>query len=161
MYEQINPLRIKLALSNPHLGFDYRSFDSSAVVPILITVRGGAWDLETPDPSVNRVDFTDSTSTFRFDSFDGMPLEVILVKSDLSISEIENNIELYPNPAQSEIFIRSEVPIYNARIIDAAGKSINITIQNNRIDVENLAPGIYFLELETTAGIVIGRFTKI
>ncbi|NOQ71109.1 MAG: T9SS type A sorting domain-containing protein [Crocinitomix sp.] len=159
MYKQINPIRVQLSLSNPYLGFHYRSFDSSAVVPILITMRG-VWDLETPQPDVIRVDFTDSTSTFEFDSFDGLPIEVFLIKSDLSISESNINIELFPNPTKSHLNIRSDTPINRVRIIDASGKTMMCTLINSSINVANLAPGTYTLEMETEGGIIIRRFTK-
>lgn len=44
---------------------------------------------------------------------------------------------------------------------NATGKLISIPVFKNGIDIVNLAPGIYMLQLKTELGMVTRRFTKI
>tara|TARA_B110000046_G_C12904453_1_gene360055 strand:- start:465 stop:671 length:207 start_codon:yes stop_codon:yes gene_type:complete len=44
---------------------------------------------------------------------------------------------------------------------NATGKLISIPVFKNAIDIVNLAPGIYMLQLKTELGMVTQRFTKI
>lgn len=55
---------------------------------------------------------------------------------------------LYPNPANRLLYITSSVPLkQEACIFDAVGKHINVTTADGAIDVSELPPGLYILEL--------------
>jgi hypothetical protein len=63
-------------------------------------------------------------------------------------------IDVYPNPAATEVYFSDEVRQY--RLIDLAGKEMrketNVTA-GKRIDLRDLPPGLYQLQLETSKGI--------
>lgn len=160
MHKEIDPLKMRLAVSNPYLDFEYRSFDSTMVATVLITIRG-IWDLETPHPDVVLADVTDSTSTFQFNTLDGLPIEVHIIKSDLSVKEMDLNLSLYPNPAVTALNIKSLHQIKTVQLIDVSGKIINVQLTNSTVNIEHLAPGTYFIQVETEAGSITRKFTKV
>lgn len=77
----------------------------------------------------------------------------LIVTSDnmsvLSTNDIESptkNIEVYPNPANSELFIKNGKTGASIIIIDSAGRIISEeVITNGKINVENLTSGKYIL----------------
>ena len=66
---------------------------------------------------------------------------------------------IFPNPAKNLVYIKSDSEIEQVRIIDALGKVI-LAQNNTEINVENLAKGIYTLEISTTNGRVFRKFIK-
>lgn len=80
---------------------------------------------------------------------------VCLVINDVrEISSIGFDLEIYPNPATRLVNVVSDVPLNNAivRIRDIEGRLLitryGITGNSFKIDVESLAAGIYFIEIE-------------
>jgi hypothetical protein len=75
---------------------------------------------------------------------------------------------LYPNPVKDVLFVRLEKNINataNVEVFDAAGRKIEINkfasgTNSVRADVSNLQPGIYYLEITTSEGVVRNRFIK-
>ena len=67
---------------------------------------------------------------------------------------------LYPNPTTSTLNIQSQNPIIDLKIIDITGRSTNPILNNNKVDVSNLANGIYLLEATTTNGTFREKFIK-
>ncbi len=66
----------------------------------------------------------------------------------VGVMELNNiDISIYPNPAQNVL----NVPGYNqpCEIIDIHGKRIKAFIKAGSLDVSNLAPGTYFLNIES------------
>ena len=62
----------------------------------------------------------------------------------------EYNLNIYPNPAHTNLFISSERIITNIRVINMNGQLIKDISANNyfsTIDVSDINPGIYFLQL--------------
>lgn len=75
-----------------------------------------------------------------------------------SISENERfsqSVTLYPNPANSILYIRSDnESIFSIEITDVLGKVVlTEATQTNTISVENLTSGIYFLSVKTLSGV--------
>jgi len=70
-------------------------------------------------------------------------------------------INIYPNPADSNILITTEVAFDFIDIIDINGKKTKKNIKNNLIDISTLAPGFYILQAITKTGIHSGTFIKI
>jgi len=70
--------------------------------------------------------------------------------SPLNTNEIAiDNINIYPNPANNFIKINSKIEIDNITISNILGKKIIKTKNINKIDISNIAAGIYFLKVET------------
>ena len=79
-------------------------------------------------------------------------------------SYLENNISLYPNPANDYIDVRvDELNVTNMEVYDVYGKFINtVNVVNNptRINVSGLATGMYFVRVTTEQGTVTKSFIK-
>lgn len=76
----------------------------------------------------------------------------VVTPEDLAITGINKlNSEvftsLYPNPVKDMLFINSAIPVTNASIIDATGRTI-ATIDNKKlINVKHLNAGVYFIKI--------------
>ena len=63
---------------------------------------------------------------------------------------------IYPNPARSSVQILSPEPVSYVELMDVTGKRIPAEINNNRIDVSHLSPGIYSLFIKNAEGKILG-----
>lgn len=82
-----------------------------------------------------------------------------------SVGVLENinfpNLSIFPNPATSQITINSDLIIKSIEIMDVMGKTIKTLISsNNTIDISYLTKGIYFLQLQTSEGLVSKKIIK-
>ncbi len=78
-----------------------------------------------------------------------------------SISESnDGNIEIYPNPTQNYINIKSDIKIDNIYIYNVSGQKINTEIKNNKIDISKLTKGNYVLKLVSNGKILSKQFIK-
>ena len=75
-----------------------------------------------------------------------------------------NSISLYPNPAKEYIDVRvDELHVTGMEVYDVYGKLINtVSVVDNptRINVSNLAAGMYFVRVTTEQGVVTKSFVK-
>ena len=90
-----------------------------------------------------------------------------ITKSASSVAKIAKGIlTVYPNPANNEICIHSEGAQVNKgtyAITDAMGqlvKASKVKDVATRIDISDLAIGIYYLKIKTKDGYWIGKFLK-
>ena len=61
--------------------------------------------------------------------------------------------------SSNDINITSDAQIFKVEIIDADGRTaLNSSLQNNRVDISNLASGVYLLRATTSDGGVVKRF---
>ena len=80
-------------------------------------------------------------------------------------SWLENSVSLYPNPAKEYVDIRvnGDLNVTTMEVYDVYGKLINtVNVIDNptRINVSNLANGMYFVRVTTEAGAVTKTFVK-
>ena len=64
-------------------------------------------------------------------------------------------VSAYPNPVSSRLFVQSGERMTEVRITDLAGREIlreNAVSQEHTLNVENLTPGLYLLQVKTAAG---------
>ena len=78
---------------------------------------------------------------------------------------LENSVNLYPNPAKEYVDIRidGDLNVTTMEVYDVYGKLVNTVnvIENpTRINVSNLANGMYFVRVTTEAGVVTKSFLK-
>ena len=78
---------------------------------------------------------------------------------------LDNSVMLYPNPAKEYVDIRvdGELNVNTMEVYDVYGKLINTVIVNEnptRINVSNLADGMYFVRVNTEEGMVTKTFVK-
>jgi SprB repeat/Secretion system C-terminal sorting domain len=67
-----------------------------------------------------------------------------------TIEVTESDVRIYPNPAQSEVFIESYLAIQKVRLLDIRGGAYayqSINAFNSKIVIEALPDGIYILEV--------------
>ncbi|PRX13439.1 DUF7619 domain-containing protein [Nonlabens ulvanivorans] len=84
--------------------------------------------------------------------------ETVTVMSTASIVEVtDSSIQLYPNPANSFVNITADLGIKSATIVDLNGRTISQTNftgneSSQRISLENLNSGIYFVTIKSEVG---------
>ena len=71
-------------------------------------------------------------------------------------------INIFPNPANAILNVKSASPIESGKIYNAQGQIIQL-IQRNRsqIDIASLEGGIYFLEIEVNKARQVLKFFKL
>ena len=76
-----------------------------------------------------------------------------------SISEVENaNVVLFPNPVTSVLNIEAQ-GIQEVNVLDVNGRTV-MTANSNRIDMSNLANGVYFVRVITAEGVSTQKIAK-
>ncbi len=61
---------------------------------------------------------------------------------------LKNNIQVYPNPASEQIYVRGEIAPSSLALYDIAGSLIVKKVKDtNTVDVHQINPGVYFIEL--------------
>jgi len=99
-------------------------------------------------------------STYQF------ALDDISVFSNDVLSIVNNNIseslKLFPNPAANKInlTIANNISVDSIYIYDVFGRSIEVSINNNSLDISFLTSGVYTLSIETTLGRINKKFIK-
>ncbi len=83
-------------------------------------------------------------------------VEIILERDDVSLTDPHLvEFSVFPNPASTELNIRSEEKIKEIRIFDMLGQQVyseKVQNTNHQLDVTNLDYGIYFLKINTLKG---------
>ncbi|MBK7852519.1 MAG: T9SS type A sorting domain-containing protein [Bacteroidetes bacterium] len=78
--------------------------------------------------------------------------------------EPENeNLTVYPNPAVSNVYLRSNVLKYSLEIFDTTGKLILSIVEfsdNNTLNLEDLKPGTYIARITSGKNMKTARFVK-
>ena len=70
----------------------------------------------------------------------------------------DDKLIIYPNPTNKEIFIKSDFIVKNIEITDLNGRKLNSqNLENNKIDVQNLKSGIYFIKININEYYVLRR----
>jgi hypothetical protein len=67
----------------------------------------------------------------------------------------EDEILIYPNPAQDMVYIQSGKPIMEVDIINNLGQTVASSENTNSVNVYNLATGIYHIVIKTNDNIFI------
>lgn len=97
--------------------------------------------------------YNDATSFYR-----NVKIYENTVLSTEAFPDLDNSINMYPNPAQHEITITTNngIVLENATIVDMNGKVIKtVTLKNqinNRIDIQNISSGVYFVNIRSNTG---------
>lgn len=81
--------------------------------------------------------------------------EPVEIKESTSVNELEDGINVYPNPSSNKINIDGE--FISASLFDVAGKHILTFEGTNSVDVSQFRAGIYMLNIKTERGIVSKR----
>ncbi|MCL1937935.1 MAG: T9SS type A sorting domain-containing protein, partial [Candidatus Azobacteroides sp.] len=79
-----------------------------------------------------------------------------------SLEEVAvHSLQIFPSPAQSDLFIQSKLPIKKVEICSLAGTLVlsesNFT---GKISVSALPQGVYLVKVHTDKGLIVRKFTK-
>ncbi len=94
----------------------------------------------------------------------------IIVETCIGIeeNEIASGISIYPNPARSMLYIQLDEPqikYLELSIMDESGRILLESIENTdsifKVDISQLASGIYFIRMESNKGAISRKFTVI
>ncbi|WP_265428771.1 T9SS type A sorting domain-containing protein [Chryseobacterium sp. YIM B08800] len=74
--------------------------------------------------------------------------------------DVSSIIAIGPNPTTEYLNVLTELKINKVEIFDMSGKKMNSVLEGNRINVKNLNPGSYLINLETKNGKTTEKFIK-
>jgi len=109
------------------------------------------------------------TEKFDFvDLIENIRLEDVELKRNYKSVQLENGIEIYPNPANEFIYLKGKniniTAIYNfigrEILIDNAWQLSNIEQSNKVVDISSLPKGIYYIRISTNAKFFNYKFIK-
>ena len=130
---------------------------------IFTSLDDGGWEFETTDEALYALASYSDSIVFAV----GDNGYVITNRNfTLGIEEASYGaLQLYPNPAETSISFQLPVSApatsYDYRIVDLSGQTIReATIQTTTIDLADLLPGMYFLELRDSLRTFTERFVK-
>ncbi len=66
-------------------------------------------------------------------------------------------IEIYPNPANNDVYVKGEINGATINIIDEYGRTLQGNITDNHMDVSQLASGLYFLQIANSTQVTITK----
>jgi len=82
--------------------------------------------------------------------------------SDFAVTLENQNLTVYPIPAQNQLFVDGLLKGAALRIISLSGTEVELTpISDNEFDVSDLDAGIYFLEVSSSDYITRKKFIKL
>lgn len=87
----------------------------------------------------------------------------VLGEEILSVgSNLADVISVYPSPATDILNIKlpSNVDVQSASLVSVLGKTTGVTYSNGQMNVSSLAPGVYFLNIETNLGAYTQKVVK-
>lgn len=85
---------------------------------------------------------------------------IVPAGSTQGIDNIENNsVSVYPTPANSVLTVEGE-GIHSVQMFDASGRTVLSRNNGGKIDISDLASGIYVVRVTTTNGVSIKKVVK-
>lgn len=76
------------------------------------------------------------------------------------IKKENNQIQLYPNPVMDYLTVKSDSKINKLQVYDVSGRNMGNSLNGDKVDVTNLTPGNYIINIETKEGKVSKKFIK-
>lgn len=70
------------------------------------------------------------------------------------------NTEIYPNPVVDYLTIKSDSKVNKVEIFDMSGRNVNANLNDDQVNVTDLAAGNYLINIETKQGTVSKKFIK-
>ena len=92
----------------------------------------------------------------------------LIAGNNVMLEEYENDINIYPNPANDRLTIATELRVEEIAIYDIYGRlccrdasnASTSTIDTFNVSVQDLENGIYFINIKTDNGNIVKRFIK-
>ena len=89
------------------------------------------------------------------------PVEKTIIDTE---SQVEKEILVYPNPAKDILHISWIGDIQSIRLMSLNGQVLKVDdgpVEDKQINIESLAPGVYFLRIESGGRWYPARFIKL
>ncbi len=80
-----------------------------------------------------------------------------------SLSEIASSVKVYPNPAENNLFVETNVNIETISVYTITGVMVyneQCTMNNVQLDITDLNSGVYFVKVMTNNGEIVKRIVK-
>ncbi|WP_353146897.1 T9SS type A sorting domain-containing protein [Chryseobacterium sp.] len=69
-------------------------------------------------------------------------------------------LSLSPNPAPDFVKINSSQEIKEVKVYDTTGKQMNVKLEADTLDIKELLPGVYLVNIKTEDQNFTGKFIK-
>ncbi|MFM6951781.1 MAG: T9SS type A sorting domain-containing protein [Bacteroidota bacterium] len=80
------------------------------------------------------------------------------IKNGVVRPDAKQVLNLYPNPASGWVSLGIEGKINEVSVFDVSGRSVSgLSLKDNRLDLQGLMPGLYFVRVKTQLGIGTAR----
>ncbi|MEM7036024.1 MAG: T9SS type A sorting domain-containing protein, partial [Bacteroidota bacterium] len=157
---------------SPKFGASIAVSNVDSMNPMFVDAANFDYDLQISSPAINQGDTAHLTNVLpaldplgRVRIF-GTVIDLGAFESTvpLAIAEAGLNqaLQLFPNPATSHLNWTLHQPVRSLTVMDAFGRTLisKTNPSESTLDLNHLAPGTYFVRVETDAQIHTGRFTK-
>ncbi|OCA69208.1 hypothetical protein BBH99_14860 [Chryseobacterium contaminans] len=89
----------------------------------------------------------------------------IKINNELALTVKEAKLDtktlaLYPNPATDILTIKSKEKVNKVEVYDINGRKVNVDLDEDKVNVKNLNPGSYIINIETKEGKITEKFIK-
>jgi len=88
----------------------------------------------------------------------------VVLPTGIASYQSAENIQLFPNPAQTELNLQHTTAVEKIQVIDILGKNVfekNINSQQYlKINISQFQNGVYFIKAYSTQGVVVKKFVK-
>lgn len=136
--------------------------DSTIVVAVMVPDGSGTFYLATTPEATGptwlaseECDIVNPTSTSALGFPDAHHIVDLVIDDVLSVgSNWTSSVSVYPNPSSDvfKISLPSNVEVMNSSLVDVLGKTTGVVYNNGEMNVSSLAPGVYFMNIETNLG---------
>ncbi len=113
-----------------------------------------------PDPVVGTEYTITGCLIYDYSQYKVCPRDADDVGVSASISNLDNSISIYPNPATDYITIKNAKQFNSMTIVNIAGLVVYSSNNTSTVEVANFQNGVYFIVLEGENGTVSRKFVK-
>lgn len=121
-----------------------------------------------PNVIVNELEINNQTRTLYAGTYGRGLWASPLVERTIGVDDVtfKEKVEIYPNPASSEVVISSPISIEGTiKVFDITGKLLiyehNAVLKNTyNLDISSLPAGVYFIRLNTSEGMATKKLLK-
>lgn len=96
-------------------------------------------------------------------AYNGLAFSIEGNNAVLGTTEVFSNIKeiaVSPNPTLDYLFIKAKSKVNKIEVFDVAGRKMNVSSNEERVDVRGLQTGNYIIKVETKEGITSQKFIK-
>jgi hypothetical protein len=148
---------IKIAISNPDLGIEVRSYDPVKPIQIVIELESEFALSDTSQTNIDDIVVSEGTTFVTVTTKNGLPVEFELSGIVPDYTKVEDKritkqgFKVYPNPAETMVWLEGEFPsdckweLYNA--MGTRLQRGTTSANKYGIDISDLKPGIYLISV--------------